>query len=106
MPMTPGRAGGREAVTAWTAHLRPDTALPTDPVACRQVLRQGTLPVALLHDSIAPALRVGDVALTHAELRQRVERVAAGLARHGLTVDSRVSLYAANSLHWILAYLG
>src|SRR5918912_1288408 len=87
-------------------HLRPDTALPADSVACRQVLRQGTVPDALLHGSTAPALRVGDVALTHAELRQRVERVSAGLARLGLTVDSRVSLYAANSLHWILAYLG
>jgi malonyl-CoA/methylmalonyl-CoA synthetase len=93
-------------VTSWTVHLRPDTDLPADPVACRKVLRQGTLPGALLHGSAAPALRVGNVTLTHAELRQRAERVAAGLAQLGLTVDSRISLYAANSLHWILAYLG
>src|SRR5205823_3352524 len=80
------------------------------------VLRQGTVPDALLHGSAAPALRLkevftsacsgGDVALTHAELRQRAERVAAGLARLGLAVGARVSLYAASSLHWILAYLG
>jgi hypothetical protein len=90
---------------SWTVHLRPETALPTDPAACRQVLRQGTLIEALLPGSAAAAVRVGAVEVTHAALRQRVERVAAGLAAHGLHSDARVSLYAANALSWIVAYL-
>ncbi len=93
-------------MTSWTIHLRPDTTLPRDPAACRQVLRRGTLPEALLHDSAAPAIRSSDVELTHAELRRQAERVAAGLAERGIGVGSRVSLYAASSLYWIMAYLG
>ncbi len=95
----------RKDKVPWGIHLRQETALPDDPEQCRRILRRGTLPEALLHGSSDPALRVGDVALSHADLRTLVERVAAGLATRGVDTGTRVSLYAANSLPWIVAYL-
>ena len=91
---------------SWRLHLRPDTALPDDPAACRQILRQGTLPEALLRRGSGTALLAGGVSYSHDDLRRQAERVAAGLSGLGVGVGSRVSLYAANSAQWVVAYLG
>jgi malonyl-CoA/methylmalonyl-CoA synthetase len=67
----------------------------------RRRLREGSLPEALL------APDGGTVAgLTRAQLRERSASVAGGLARHGVGRGDRVGLFAANSVDWILAYLG
>ncbi len=64
-------------------------------------LREGNLPEALL----APGS--GTIAgLTRTQLRERSAAVAGGLARVGVRPGDRVGLYAANSVEWILAYLG
>ena len=67
----------------------------------RRRLREGSLPEALL----GPA--TGTVAgLGRPELRERSAAIAGGLARLGVRQGDRVGLYAANSVEWILAYLG
>ncbi len=67
----------------------------------RRRLRAGNLPTALL------ASEGGTVAgLSRAELRRRAGEVAGGLAALGVQPGDRVGLYAANSVDWILAYLG
>ena len=99
-----GAADG--AVLPWRVHLRPDTAIPADPEACRRYLRRGMLPEALLQGGGGPALQEDHTVLTHDELRRRAEGVAGGLAALGVHTGSRVCLYAANSLAWVLAYLG
>jgi malonyl-CoA/methylmalonyl-CoA synthetase len=67
----------------------------------RRRLREGNLPEALL----APA--GGAVAgLSRVELRERSAAVAGGLAALGVRQGDRLGLYAANSVEWILAYLG
>jgi malonyl-CoA/methylmalonyl-CoA synthetase len=67
----------------------------------RRRLREGNLPEALL----APG--GGTIAgLSRAELRERSAAVAGGLAKLGVRSGDRVGLYAANSVEWILAYLG
>lgn len=70
------------------------------------MLRKGNLAETLLTGGPDPALRADGQSLTHDELRYQVERVAGGLAAQGISPGSRISLYAANSLAWILAYLG
>jgi malonyl-CoA/methylmalonyl-CoA synthetase len=101
--------GGDVATNAhlpWSVHLRPGSELPADPEELRRFLRRGNLPEALLGGGSNPALLAGDLALTHEELRRRAECVAGGLAAMGVTAETRVSLYAANSASWVLAYLG
>ena len=51
-------------------------------------------------------LRSGDRSLTRDQLRTEAEQVAGGLARAGVRAGDRVAIYAANSLDWVLAYLG
>jgi malonyl-CoA/methylmalonyl-CoA synthetase len=95
-----------DAALPWRVHLRPETTVPTDPDECRRYLRRGNLPGALLRGGSTPALREDATALSHDDLRLRSGRVAAGLAALGVGAGSRVCLYAANSLAWVLAYLG
>jgi malonyl-CoA/methylmalonyl-CoA synthetase len=67
----------------------------------RRRLREGNLPEALL------APNTGSIAgLGRTELRERTAAVAGGLARLGVRRGDRVGLFAANSVEWILAYLG
>ncbi|MDQ6918315.1 MAG: AMP-binding protein [Candidatus Dormibacteraeota bacterium] len=67
----------------------------------RRRLREGNLPEALL----APG--GGTVAgLGRTELRERSAAAAGGLAKLGVRQGDRVGLYAANSVEWILAFLG
>jgi malonyl-CoA/methylmalonyl-CoA synthetase len=94
------------AALPWRVHLRRDTTIPAGPDACRRYMRGGSLPEALLQGGSGLALREGETVLSHDELRRRAERVAGGLAALGVEAGSRVCLYAANSLAWVLAYLG
>ena len=67
----------------------------------RRRLRDGNLPMALLAPSTGSIAGLG-----RTELRERTAAVAGGLARLGVRQGDRVGLFAANSVEWILAYLG
>ncbi|HEV2414955.1 MAG TPA: AMP-binding protein [Candidatus Dormibacteraeota bacterium] len=77
-----------------------------DMAALRNRLRSGTLPEELLKPGRGVVLRSGARSLTRDELRSHAEEVAGGLARAGVTAGDRVAVYAANSLDWVIAYLG
>ncbi len=51
-------------------------------------------------------LRSGERRLTRDELRTEAEQVSGGLVELGVKPGDRVALYAANSLDWVIAYLG
>ena len=53
-------------------------------------------------------LRAGDGprGLTRDELREQAGAIAGGLRRRGIKPGDRVGIYAANSLDWVLGYLG
>jgi len=72
----------------------------------RARLRSGTLVEALLRPGPEVVLRSGDRSVTRDELRAEAARVADGLARLGVKPGDRVAIYAANSLDWVVAYLG
>ncbi|HSS62325.1 MAG TPA: AMP-binding protein [Candidatus Limnocylindrales bacterium] len=72
----------------------------------RQELRAGTLAVELLKPGRGVVLRAGDRSLTRDELRAQAGQVAGGLRRLGVSTGDRVAIYAANSLEWVIAYLG
>jgi malonyl-CoA/methylmalonyl-CoA synthetase len=72
----------------------------------RTQLRSGTLPRELLRPGSGIVLRVGDRSVTRDELRRDAESVAGGLAGCGVKSGERVAIYAANSLDWVIAYLG
>jgi malonyl-CoA/methylmalonyl-CoA synthetase len=67
----------------------------------RRRLREGNLPEALLAPDGGTIAGLGRTAL-----RERSGAVAGGLAKLGVRQGDRVGLYAANSVDWILAYLG
>jgi malonyl-CoA/methylmalonyl-CoA synthetase len=87
-------------------HLRPETDLPDELEELRARLRRGSLAEALFPGGSGPALREGEVELSHDQLRREADSVAAGLAAHGLRPGDRISIFAAGSLQWALAYLG
>lgn len=72
----------------------------------RSRLRRGNLAVELLRGGTKAALRAGEIQLSHDELRDRVGRVAGGLAANGVREGDRVAIYASNSLDWAVACLG
>ena len=72
----------------------------------RRKLRAGNLPGELLQPGRGKVLRAGDRKLTRDELRTLAESVAGGLHSGGVKAGDRVALYAANSLEWVIAYLG
>jgi malonyl-CoA/methylmalonyl-CoA synthetase len=72
----------------------------------RKRLRSGTLPLELLRPGSGVVLRSGDRSVTRDELRREAESVAGGLAECGIKTGDRVAIYAANSLEWVMAYLG
>jgi len=74
--------------------------------ALRQTLREGTLPQALLRPGSGAVLRAGDRSVTRDQLHREAESVAGGLAGCGVKPGDRVAIYAANSLEWVIAYLG
>src|SRR5262249_39154168 len=72
----------------------------------RKRLRAGTLPQELLREGTGAVLRSGDRELTRGELRREAESVAGGLMGCGVKPGDRVAVYAANSLDWVIAYVG
>ena len=74
--------------------------------ALRRRLRSGTLPTELLRPGRDVVLRWRDQRLTRDQLRANAEEIAGGLQRQGVKPGDRVGLYAANSLDWVMAYLG
>lgn len=72
----------------------------------RRRLRQGTLAEELLKPGAGVVLRSGDRSLSRDRLRSEAGQVAGGLARLGVKPQDRVAIYAANSLDWLIAYLG
>ena len=80
--------------------------MPEGIEALRRRLREGTLPQELLRPGSRVVLRSGDREVTRDELRNEAERVAGGLGVQGVEPGDRVAIYAANSLDWIVGYLG
>ena len=78
----------------------------TDLDDLRRELRAGNLAEALLKPGHNIVLRSGDRSLTRNELKAEAESVAGGLSAAGLSPGDRVAIYAANSLEWVVAYLG
>lgn len=74
--------------------------------ALRLRLRSGILPTELLRPGRDAVLRWRDQRLTRDQLRANAEEIAGGLQRQGVKPGDRVGLYAANSLDWVMAYLG
>ena len=64
--------------------------------------------LTLLHtgDAQAVALECGDETLTYGALRQRVRRAAGAWQELGLRTGDRVIVLAADSIDWVVAYLG
>ncbi|HET9782071.1 MAG TPA: AMP-binding protein [Candidatus Dormibacteraeota bacterium] len=74
--------------------------------ALRTKLRSGTLPDALLRPGDEVVLRAGGRSITRTELGVAAAEAAGGLTSLGVVAGDRVALYAANSLDWVIAYLG
>ena len=72
----------------------------------RERLRAGTLPEELLKPGGGVVLRSGERSLTRDQLRIQTAAAAGGLAGAGIRAGDRVAVYAANSLDWVVAYLG
>lgn len=80
--------------------------MTVDIAGLRERLRSGTLAEELLTPGREVVLRSGDHELTRDELKAEAEQVAGGLHGLGVKHGDRVGLYAANSLGWVVAYLG
>jgi malonyl-CoA/methylmalonyl-CoA synthetase len=74
--------------------------------ALRHRLRSGVLAVELLKPGLEVVLRSNEGAMTRDELRGHAEQIAGGLLGLGVEPGDRVGLFAANSVDWVLAYLG
>jgi malonyl-CoA/methylmalonyl-CoA synthetase len=72
----------------------------------RRRLRDGCLPEELLQPGQQPVLTSGGRTLTRDQLKAAAERVAGGLRNQDVRPGQRVALYAANSVEWVIAYLG
>jgi malonyl-CoA/methylmalonyl-CoA synthetase len=83
-----------------------ESVAASDVEALRRRLRSGTLAEELLKPGREVVLRSGHRVLTRDQLRTEAEQVAGGIARAGVKPGDRVGLYAANSLDWVIAYLG
>ena len=91
---------------AWAVHRRPESDIPLETEAARRYLRRGNLPQALLHRGPGPALKVGEVTLSHEELWFAAQAAANRLVDAKLPSAGNVALFAGNSLEWIVSYLG
>jgi malonyl-CoA/methylmalonyl-CoA synthetase len=74
--------------------------------ALRRRLRSGTLPTELLAPGDDVVLRWREQKVSRDQLRAHAEEIAGGLHELGVKRGHRVGLYAANSLDWVIAYLG
>src|SRR5437763_4399083 len=91
---------------AWAIHRQEGSQIPPDTEAARRYLRRGNLAEALLRDGQGSALVVGDLALSHDELRAAAGQAASRLQQAGLTQGRHVAMFAENSGAWILSYPG
>ena len=91
---------------AWAIHRQEGSQIPPDTEAARRYLRRGNLAEALLRDGQGSALVVGDLALSHDELRAAAGQAASRLQQAGLTQGRHVAMFAENSGAWIISYLG
>lgn len=82
------------------------TISPDELEAIRRRLRSGTLAGELLIPGADVVLRSGSRELTRDALRARADEVAGGFHELGVKPSDRVGLYAANSIDWVIAYLG
>jgi malonyl-CoA/methylmalonyl-CoA synthetase len=94
------------SVSSWWRHLGQEGS----PEELRSELALGSLAAtahttARAHPS-REAVRIDDRSLTHAELDDGARRVAAWLAANGAGPRTRVVLAAANSIEYVIGYLG
>jgi malonyl-CoA/methylmalonyl-CoA synthetase len=82
------------------------SSVTTDLRALRQKLRAGSLPAELLKPGGGMVLRSDGHELNRDQLRAQAGEVAGGLTRFGVRPGDRVAIYAANSLDWVVGYLG
>ena len=78
----------------------------TELEARRRRLREGNLADALLRPGPEVVLRSGRRQATRDQLRAEAGTIAGGLLQAGVSAGDRVAVYAANSLDWVLGYLG
>jgi malonyl-CoA/methylmalonyl-CoA synthetase len=95
-----------KARPAWAVHLKLQSPIPLDNDAARRFLRRGALPEGLLQGGTAPALKAGDLALSHDQLRSSAVGAALRLAEAAVTKGIRVAIFAESSAAWIINYLG
>ena len=79
---------------------------PADLDELRRELRAGNLAEQLLKPGRDIVLRSAERSVTRDQLKAEAEAVAGGLSAQGLVQGDRVAIYAANSIEWVLAYLG
>src|SRR5437870_13288294 len=72
----------------------------------REIALQDRLREVAREVGAKPALVLGDRTLTYRELDERTDRLAAALARRGLTQGDRVPLFMPNSLEFVVAFYG
>jgi malonyl-CoA/methylmalonyl-CoA synthetase len=93
---------GRPAVGAERSLIK----TPVEIDELRRRLRAGNLAGELLKPGRKVVLHAGNRRLTRDELRAEAEQVAGGLVQRGVEPGDRVAIYAANSLDWVIGYLG
>src|SRR5438309_3987990 len=91
---------------AWLVHRQEGSQIPPETEAARRYLRRGNVAEALLRGGTGPALVVGDLALSHDELRAAASSAASRLKETGVTQGAHVAMFAENSGAWIISYLG
>jgi len=72
----------------------------------REIALQDRLREVAREVGAKPALVLGDRTLTYRELDERTDRLAAALARRGVTQGDRVTLFMPNSLEFVVAFYG
>ncbi len=104
-PAVPDSVAGPD-LRAWSAH----SGTPVEAAAVRRALMAGSLPSAAARTARrrpqAEAVRVGDRGITFGQLADQALRLANYLAGHGAGRGGRVLLAGANSVAYVVAYLG
>lgn len=98
-------AATSDSRTRWSRHL----PAPIEPSALQAELVRGTIVDAFREVAARfpdrEAIRVGDEAITHADLDDRSRRLASGLRDRGATEGSSVLVAGRNSLGFVVGYL-
>src|SRR5438309_11598077 len=91
---------------AWAIHRQEGSQIPPDTEAARRYLRRGNLAEALLRDAQGSAPAVGDLALSHAELRAAAGQAASRPQQAGPTQRRHVATFAQHPGPRIRSCLG